>query len=180
MISRGGRLGKRDVLIAGGLSLLGVLMMLSDVSRAAPADEQVSLVALPLFLAVTAPVAWWRTAPLPALAAVIGALAVHVAVVGTTLRCGVAFPVMFVLVYAAASRLTNPGALLGLALGLAGAVARVRVRPQCAPLCAPVFRGDDCRGMGHWAGGSLPDAAGGGAADANERVARRPRPARQP
>ena len=108
MISGGGRLGRRDVIIAGALSLLGVLMMLSDVSRAAPADDQVSLVALPLFLAVTVPVAWWRTAPLPASAAVIGALAVHVAVVGTTLRCGVAFPVMFVLVYAAASRLTNP------------------------------------------------------------------------
>jgi hypothetical protein len=121
MISGGGRLGKRDVIIAGALSLLGVLMMLSNVSRTAPAKDQVSLVALPLFLAVTAPVAWWRTAPLPALAAVIAALAVHVAVVGTTLRCGVAFPVMFVLVYAAASRLTNPGALLSLALGLAGA-----------------------------------------------------------
>ena len=62
MISGGRRLSKRDVTIAGALSLLGVLMMLSNVSRAAAPHDQVSLVAVPLFLAVTAPVVWWRTA----------------------------------------------------------------------------------------------------------------------
>lgn len=77
-----------------------------------------SYLAMPVFLAVTVPVLWRRAAPLATLAVVLAALLVHVALFGTITRCGVVFPVVWVLVFAAGARLELRAALVALALGL--------------------------------------------------------------
>lgn len=112
-------IGRRDVAIAGVLSLLGLVLMYQD---AINHKIDASYLAMPVFLAVTVPVLWRRAAPLAALAAVLVAVAVHIAVFGTVTRCGVVFPVVWVLLFAAGARLELRPALLGLAIGL-GAIA---------------------------------------------------------
>ncbi|MGZ4329493.1 MAG: sensor histidine kinase [Solirubrobacteraceae bacterium] len=116
MIPGAGAINRRDIAIATVLSLLGIVMMLGNVDdktiRASPAI-------IPLFLVVTLPVLWRRGAPLAALAATIAALLLHITLFGTVVRCGVVFPLAFVLVFAAGARLPRRDALIGLALGLA-------------------------------------------------------------
>jgi hypothetical protein len=104
-------------MLGAALMVLNVVGETDDGPRAgAP------LVVIPLFLAVTAPVAWRRRAPIAALACALAALLFHVALFGVLTRCGVVFPTTFVLVFAAAATLEVRPALAGLAIGLALAV----------------------------------------------------------
>lgn len=112
-------IGRRDVAIAAVLSLLGLVLMYQDANNH---KIDASYLAMPVFPAVTIPVLWRRAAPLAALAAVLVSLAVHIALFGTVTRCGVAFPVIFVLIFAAGARLEPHRALIALALGI-GAIA---------------------------------------------------------
>ena len=98
----GESIGRLDIAIAVALSALGLLLMYGNVTDA---DVDASWLAMPLFLLVTIPVLWRRAAPLAALAAVAVALAIHIAAFGTIVRCGVAFPVVGVIVFSAAARL---------------------------------------------------------------------------
>jgi hypothetical protein len=115
MFLPGAPIGRRDVAIAAVLSLLGLVLMYDD---AINHTINASYLAMPVFLAVTVPVLWRRAAPLAASAAVLVALLVHVALFGTITRCGVVFPVVWVLVFAAGARLELRAALIALALGL--------------------------------------------------------------
>ncbi len=119
MIRTGEPIGRRDVAIAGLLSLLGLVLMYQDATNH---EIKASYLAMPVFLAVTIPVLWRRAAPVAALTAVLVALAVHIALFGTVTRCGVVFPVIWVLVFAAGARLERGPALIALAIGL-GAIA---------------------------------------------------------
>src|ERR1700723_2866933 len=101
MFVPGEPIGRRDVAIAAVLSLLGLVLMYDD---AVNHNINASYVAMPVFLAVTVPVLWRRAAPLAASAGVLVALLVHVALFGTITRCGVVFPVVWVLVFAAGAR----------------------------------------------------------------------------
>jgi len=117
MTSAGASVGRRDIAIAVLLSALGLLLMYGNV-----VDEEVgaSVLAIPLFLIVTAPLAWRRAAPVAALAAVLVGYLIHVAATGTDLiRCGVVLPVVFLLAFSAGARLERRDALIGLALALA-------------------------------------------------------------
>jgi signal transduction histidine kinase len=109
-------IGRLDIAIAVALSLLGLLLMYGN---ATDADVATSWFALPLFLVVTIPVLWRRVAPLWALAAVAAGLTVHIALFGSVVRCGVVFPVVGVIVFAAAARCDRRTALWALAGGLA-------------------------------------------------------------
>jgi len=111
----GAPIGRRDVAVAAVLSLLGLVLMYGNVTSH---KIDASYFAIPVFLAVTIPVLWRRAAPLAAMAAVLVALLVHIALFGTVTRCGVVFPVVWVLVFAVAARLQRGPALFGLALGL--------------------------------------------------------------
>ena len=115
MASTGQPVTRRDVAIALVASLLGMLLMFSNVQ-----DKSVnaSVLAIPLFLLVTAPLLWSRVRPLAALVATLAALLVHVALFGTVTRCGVVIPVLFVLVFAAGARLEIRDGLIGMGLGL--------------------------------------------------------------
>jgi signal transduction histidine kinase len=112
----GEQIGRLDIAIAVALSALGVVLMYGN---ATDADVNASWFAIPVFLLVTVPVLWRRAAPLPALAAVAVALAIHIALFGSVVRCGVAFPVVGVLVFSAAARLERGPGLWALAGGMA-------------------------------------------------------------
>jgi hypothetical protein len=109
-------IGKRDIAIAGAVSLLGLLLMYANVQ-----DEEVnaSVLAIPLFLSVTVPLLWRRVAPVAALSVMLAALVVHDLLFGSeVLRCGVVLPTVFLLVFSAGARLDRREALIGLGLGL--------------------------------------------------------------
>jgi signal transduction histidine kinase len=116
MTSARERIGRVDVAIAVVASLIAVADMAAEVS-----DDRIHapLLAAPLFVGLTVPLLWRRVAPLGALAAVLVALLVHAALFGAVVRCGIAFPVVFLLVFAAGARLPRDRALLGLALAIA-------------------------------------------------------------
>ena len=108
---------RRDIAYAVVLSVLGTALMSTrpiECDGDVPGTEAAAnlhfdgllthWVALPLFLLVTVPVAWRRAAPrlaagrLPRWACVVNQLLVG----ASSLRCGVAFPVALLLVFAAA------------------------------------------------------------------------------
>ena len=122
MIATGERVARRDLLLAAVLSALGVVLMIKNVRDA---DVDASVFVVPLFLLVTAPLAWRRAAPLAALAATFAALFVHIALFGSVVRCGVMFPLVFLLVFAVGAVLPRRESLLGLGLGLAIVVTMV-------------------------------------------------------
>jgi signal transduction histidine kinase len=112
----GERIGRLDIAIAVSLSALGLLLMYGN---ATDADVDASWLAMPVFLGVTVPLLWRRAAPLPAMGAVAAALAIHIALFGSVVRCGVVFPVVGVLVFTVAARFDRTTALWALAGGLA-------------------------------------------------------------
>ena len=116
MSATGESIGRLDIAIAVALSALGVLLMYGNVTDA---DVNASWLAIPVFLGVTIPVLWRRAAPLQAMVAVAVALAVHIALFGSVVRCGVVFPVVGVLVFTVAARFERTSALWALAGGLA-------------------------------------------------------------
>src|ERR1700750_540983 len=92
----GEAIGRLDIAIAVALSALGLLLMYGN---ATDAEVDASWLAMPVFLAVTIPLLWRRAAPLQAMATVAVAVAVHIALFGSVVRCGVVFPVVGVLVF---------------------------------------------------------------------------------
>jgi signal transduction histidine kinase len=116
MSATGESIGRLDIAIAVALSALGVLLMYGN---ATDADVNASWLAIPVFLGVTIPVLWRRAAPLQAMVAVAVALAVHIALFGSVVRCGVVFPVVGVLVFTVAARFERTTALWAFAGGLA-------------------------------------------------------------
>jgi len=109
------RIEKRDVLLAAVLSVFGLVLMVSNVQSV---KIHASVLAVPAFMLVTAPLAWRRAAPVAALTAVFSALLIHIALFGSVIRCGVAFPLLFLLAFTAGAILERREALAALALAL--------------------------------------------------------------
>jgi len=120
---------KLDVAVAAVLSLLGVALMIFNVLEPDDPATEVSVLAVPLFLGVTVPVAWRRVAPLGALAATLIALLVNAALIAGAVRCGVTIPVALLLGFSAASRLDLSRALAALGIALAIGVTLVLSDP---------------------------------------------------
>ncbi|MDQ3631533.1 MAG: hypothetical protein M3417_09780, partial [Actinomycetota bacterium] len=136
----GQSVSRRDILIAVALSALGVgLMVLNVVNEVGDVIVDAHPLAVPAFLAVTAPVAWRRKVPIAALVATLAALLAHAALFGELTRCGVVFPTTFVLVFAAAAWLELRPALGGLAIGLALVVALTLFDLAVDVSAAPMF-----------------------------------------
>jgi len=126
------RVGKRDIVIACALSLLGLLLMYGNVhdhqADAASFKKNTAIYfgglvpvefAIPLFLLVTVPLLWRRVAPIPAVGAAFAGLVVNELLVGTDLiRCGVVFPTAFVFAFTTAAQLDGRKARYGLWLSL--------------------------------------------------------------
>jgi len=124
---------RRDVVIAAILSILGLLLMWENVARLTDdipptADERGFIeyggilpveLAIPLFLLITAPLLWRRTAPVTAVGIALVGLVVNELLIGTELlRCGVVLPTVFLFAFAAGAQLDGRGTYLGLALAL--------------------------------------------------------------
>lgn len=125
---------RRDVAIAAFFTLAGVVAMYRTSSQL-----HVSYLTMLVFLAVTIPILWRRAAPLAAITAVLVALAAHILLFGTVSRCGVVFPLIWLLIFAAGARLELRPAAIGLAVGL-GAIALMAAHDHQVHLTdAPAF-----------------------------------------
>ena len=118
MTSARERIGRRDVVIATVLTLLGLLLMYANVvddeQRTNPDAQAVIHVGnllplefgIPLFLLVTVPLLWRRAAPVAAAGASIGGLVLNDLLVGTEfLRCGVVLPTALFFAFTAGAQL---------------------------------------------------------------------------
>ena len=126
------RIGRRDIVIASVLSVLGLFLMYVNVhdhqANAAEYKENTAVYfggllpiefAIPLFLLVTVPLLWRRVAPLPAVGAAFAGLVVNELLVGTdVLRCGVVFPTAFVFAFTTGAQLDGREARYGLGLSV--------------------------------------------------------------
>jgi hypothetical protein len=111
---------KRDVAIAALVSLVAIA---DSISLVVSDDFPASVLAVPMFLLITVPLAWRRAAPMGALAAMLGGLAIHVVLFGTAVvRCGIVIPTTFLLAFAIGSMLGRREAIAGLMLAEAGLV----------------------------------------------------------
>jgi len=113
-VTLGAPIRRLDIAIAVVLSLLGVALMVMNVT-----DPEIgaSVLAVPAILVVTAPLLWCRAAPLLALAALLAAYAVHALLFAHLVRCGIVFASMYLLVFMAASREGLRTSLIALGLG---------------------------------------------------------------
>jgi hypothetical protein len=132
MTSATRRIGKRDVVIAAVLSLLGLLLMYLNVHdhAADPAEFKKNTAiyfggllpygfAIPLFPLVTVPLLWRRAAPIPAVGAALAGLAVNEVLVGTdVVRCGVVLPTALFFAFTAGVQLDGRASRMGLGLSL--------------------------------------------------------------
>ena len=112
-----GPVGRLDVALAAAATAGGVWLMVMNVTDA-PDGIHVSPLAAVGILAFTFPLLWRSSAPLAALAACLLAMAAHLLVFGTVVRCGVVYPVTWLLAYAAGARLDRDEAGLALALAV--------------------------------------------------------------
>lgn len=127
------RVARRDIVIAGVLSILGLLLMYDNVRRLTdgipPTAEETSAVmyggivpvelAIPLFLLVTVPLLWRRVAPVTAVGIALAGLVVNELLIGTELlRCGVVLPTAFLFAFTAGAQLHGRDARIGLGLAL--------------------------------------------------------------
>ena len=117
MTSADAPVARRDIAIAAIFSALGLLAMYGNV---VDKEVEASVLAIPLFLLITVPLAWRRAAPVAALGVVLAGYLIHVGATGTEIvRCSVVLPVVFLLAFSAAARLERRDAQIGLALALA-------------------------------------------------------------
>src|SRR5690349_21303805 len=109
-VFRGVRL--RDWGIAGGLTLLGIVLMIENVRTS---DAQVrnaiaegsmvhaqsshSLWMIPVFVAAAFPVLWWRRSILAVATVSVLAMATHDLLFGWVTRCGAGLPLAFVIAF---------------------------------------------------------------------------------
>jgi signal transduction histidine kinase len=102
----------RDWVLAGVLTALGVLLMVSDVrvsnadvDRAIAEGSMVHTLSshspwmIPVFLGATIPVVWWRRGVIAVTGIAIVVMALHDALFGWVTRCGAGLPLVFVLAF---------------------------------------------------------------------------------
>jgi hypothetical protein len=114
------RISPFDIAVAALFTALGVLLMVENIDDA---KISASVWVVPVFLLVTVPLLWRRREPLLVVAVIAGALWLHVALFGSIVRCGAAFPVLFVAAYSGGARLEKRESLMALGLALIGVAA---------------------------------------------------------
>jgi signal transduction histidine kinase len=121
----------RDGGIAGGLTLLGVLLMVENIRtsdaqvRNAIAEGSMAHVQsshsfwmIPVFAAATIPVLWWRRGILAVAAVSVLAMASHVLLFGWVTRCGAGLPLAFVIAFLGAQATKRTTAWIACALSV--------------------------------------------------------------
>src|SRR4051812_15231067 len=92
-------IGWNDVVVAAIFTGAGVALMVLNVTAPDPGTAASSWIVIPGYLLVTVPLLWRRAAPLEALGVVTAAMALNVALLGEAVRCGVTFPLVWLLVF---------------------------------------------------------------------------------
>jgi signal transduction histidine kinase len=146
----------RDWLLAGVLTALGLLLMLGNIgttdaevarsiaegSAFHPQDSR-SLWMIPVFLAATVPVLWWRRSVLVVTGVALAVMVLHDLLFGWVTRCGAGLPLAFVLAFlgAVAYGRTKAWLVCGLSVLLAAAVVVVdsTTGPDVLLLAAPII-----------------------------------------
>jgi signal transduction histidine kinase len=118
-----------DWLLAGALSALGVVLMSfditvtdGDVTRQIAADTMFHQVGsrspwmIPVFLAATVPVLWWRRSVLVVTGVALGAMVLHDLLFGWVTRCGAGLPLAYTLTFLGALEYRRAKAWLACAL----------------------------------------------------------------
>ncbi|MER7246484.1 hypothetical protein [Kribbella sp. NPDC000426] len=123
----------RDGGIAGGLTLLGVLLMVENLQTSEAqvrnaiaegsmvhAQSSHSVWMIPVFAAATIPVLWWRRGILAVATVAVLAMASHDLLFGWVTRCGAGLPLAFVIAFlgAQASKRTTAWIACGLSIAL--------------------------------------------------------------
>jgi signal transduction histidine kinase len=146
----------RDVALAGALTALGVVLMRFDIhvsdAQVAKAVSGGSMVhpmsshsawMLPLFLAVTVPVLWWRRGVLAVTGIAVAVMILHDVLFGWVTRCGAGLPLACVLTFLGALSYERATAFVvgGLALVLSALVVVVdsTTGPRALLLAVPVI-----------------------------------------
>jgi signal transduction histidine kinase len=115
-----------DVAVTAGLAALGVLLMVENIYGDDPTVQidSRSWWMVPVFVAATLPVLWWRRNLLAAVAGSVAAMTAHDLLFGHVVRCGAGLPLAFVLAFLAGLRYERRRSLgaLGLVAALVGAV----------------------------------------------------------
>jgi len=119
----------RDLALAGGLTALGVLVMLFNIQVSdAHVDKAVaagsmfhtrsshSLWMIPVFVGATIPVLWWRRGVIAVTGIAIVVMALHDVLFGWVTRCGAGLPLAFALAFLAALAYPRKKAWLGAGL----------------------------------------------------------------
>jgi signal transduction histidine kinase len=115
-----------DVAVTAVLAALGVLLMVENIYGDDPTVriDSRSWWMVPVFVAATLPVLWWRRNLLAALAGSVAVMTAHDLLFGHVVRCGAGLPLAFVLAFLAGLRYERRRSLgaLGLVAALVGAV----------------------------------------------------------
>jgi hypothetical protein len=92
-----------DVVLAAVLSGLGVLLMVANMHGQGEGVriDSTSWLLVPVWLAATVPVLWWRRDLNAVVAVAVVAMAAHVLLFGWLVRCGAGLPLVFVLAFLA-------------------------------------------------------------------------------
>lgn len=145
----------RDWGIAGGLALLGIVLMIEDVRtsdaqvRAAIAEGSMvhaqsshSLWMIPVFVAAALPVLWWRRSILAVATVAVLVTAAHDLLFGWVTRCGAGLPLAFVIAFlgALATERTTRWIVCGLSIVLTVLVLVVDATtgPEAIVLALPI------------------------------------------
>jgi signal transduction histidine kinase len=145
----------RDLLLAGVLTALGVLLMVLNVTAndaataraiadgsAHHALDSHSPWMIPVYAATTIPVLWWRRSALAVTATALAAMVLHDLLFGWVTRCGAGLPLVFVLTFLGAVAYERARAWLvcGLCVLLTVAVLAVDATagPEALALALPI------------------------------------------
>lgn len=119
---------KSDWLVAGILTVLGVLLMTLDI-----AEENGSAWSIPVFAAATVPVLWWRRSVLAVAGVALTAMVLHDVLFGWVTRCGAGLPLAFTLAFLGALSYGRTKAWLSFALSVLLCVAVLAVDNAAGP-----------------------------------------------
>ena len=120
-------IGRGDVILAGGLSVLMVGLVSGKLTAQHPPG---GVIAALVALAMTLPVAWERRAPVAAAAAVAVGAVVNELLIGPLVRCGAALPAVFAIAFFVGSRCTGRRLAIGLACCLGAVTTQSFFDPQ--------------------------------------------------
>jgi signal transduction histidine kinase len=129
-----------DVALTGVLTALGAILMVMVIGStdAQTRIDSHSWWMLPVFLAATVPVLWWRRNLLAVIGASVAVMTAHDLLFGYLIRCGAGLPLVFVLAFLSGLGYERRRSLLGLGLVVALTAAVLALDTAAGPELIPL------------------------------------------